>query len=62
MDWMKILGALGLVLMLVWLWPGLKHMIQNSPKGSHEDWRAFLLPVLGVIGFVVLLVLAVRAL
>lgn len=60
MDWMKISAALLLGLMLIVLWPRARHMLRESPKGSGEEWRSALFPLLLVVGFVVLLVLSVR--
>ena len=59
MDWMKLGSALVLGLMLVVLFPRAKQMLIQSPKGSGDDWRAFLIPVALVAGFVVLLIMMV---
>ena len=55
-------GAVAAVLgfMVIRLWPAASHMFKHGPKGSGEDWRAVLLPIAAVIGFVVLLILMVR--
>ncbi|MBF0469762.1 MAG: hypothetical protein HQL48_00145 [Gammaproteobacteria bacterium] len=53
--WMKIGSALLLVMMLVYLWPRAKLMMKESPKGSMEDWKSAVLALVGVIGFVILL-------
>lgn len=60
MDWIKIAWALLLGIMIVWLLPRAKDMLKNSPKATSDDWRAFIVPLLLVVGFVVLLVLSVR--
>lgn len=59
MDWMKIGWALALVAMLVFLLPRAKHMLKNSPKAGAGDWNAVLLPLALVVGFIVLLIMAV---
>jgi len=59
MDWMKIGSALLLLMMLVFLWPRAKQMMQESPKGGSGDWKAAIIPLLAVIGFVILLVMMV---
>ena len=59
MDWMKIGSALLLLMMLLFLWPRAKQMIEESPKGSSNDWKAAIIPLLAVIGFVILLVMMV---
>ena len=56
MDWLKISSAIFLVLLLVFLLPRAKHMLSNSPKAESGDWQAVLLPLAGVVGFIVLLV------
>jgi len=60
MNWMKILSAVFLILLLVYLWPSAKHMLYNSPKGTSDDWKGFIIPILLVVLFVILLVMAVR--
>ncbi len=59
MDWMKIGSALVLVAMLVFLLPRAKHMLKNSPKPGAGDWQSVLLPLALVVGFVILLMMAV---
>ncbi len=56
---MKIGWALALAGMLVFLLPRARHMLKNSPKADKGDWMALLLPLILVVGFVVLLILAV---
>ncbi len=58
--WSKILVAIFLVIMIVKLWPAANHMLKHGPKGSADDWRAAILPILAVVGFVVFLILSVR--
>lgn len=60
MDWMQILAAVAGVMMLFVLWPAYKHWSANSPKAEAGDWQAALLPLAGVVGLVILLILAVR--
>lgn len=60
MDWMKIAWAVLLGIMIIWLLPRAKEMLSNSPKATGDDWRAFIMPLVLVVGFVVLLVLSVR--
>lgn len=56
MDWMKILSAVALGLMLIALIPRAKDAVSATPKGSAGDWQAAVLPVLAVVVFVVFLV------
>jgi len=57
---MKITSALVLFAMLVYLFPRARAMIKHSPKGSSDDWRGVLIPLLGVILFVLFLISMVR--
>ncbi len=59
-TWMKILAGAAMVMMLFALWPAYKHWSTNGPKAQEGDWRAAILPLLAVVGFVILLVLMVR--
>lgn len=59
MDWMKIASALAIIAMLVFLLPRARHMLKNSPKAGAGDWNAVLLPLALVVGFVILLIMAV---
>ncbi|MBA1443380.1 MAG: hypothetical protein JMN27_09785 [gamma proteobacterium endosymbiont of Lamellibrachia anaximandri] len=60
MDWMKILAAAGVVMMLFFMWPAYKHWSQNGPKAEKGDWQAVVLPLAAIVGFVVLLIMMVR--
>ena len=60
MDWMKIFSAIILGGMVIYLWPRAKHMLKHSPKASGDDWKSFLLPMAGVVLFVVFLVVMTR--
>ncbi|MES9900127.1 MAG: hypothetical protein ABW148_14065 [Sedimenticola sp.] len=59
MDWMKIGAALLLVMFIVMLWPRAKEMLTNSPKAEKGQWQAAILPVLGVIAFVIFLMMTI---
>lgn len=58
--WMKIALAVVLGIMVIRLWPAAMHMLKHGPEGTNEDWRAALLPIAAVVGFVILLILMVR--
>ena len=60
MDWMKIASALILVAMLAYLFPRARAMMRHSPKASGDDWRSVLIPLIGVILFVLFLISMVR--
>lgn len=57
--WMKVGSALLLGMMLVMIWPRAKTMIKDSPKGTAQEWKSALFPLLLVAGFIILLILAV---
>jgi hypothetical protein len=60
MDWYKILTALFLIALLVFIFPRAKHMMKHSPKGTASDWKSFLIPIVFVVLFVIFLVMSVR--
>lgn len=60
MDWLKIGSAALMIAMLVFIFPRMRQAMKNSPKGTAEDWKGFILPLAAVIGFVVLLIMMVR--
>ncbi|MFO7604170.1 MAG: hypothetical protein R6X06_10200 [Gammaproteobacteria bacterium] len=60
MGWEKIGTAVLLVAMLIFIFPRMRHALKHSPKGSASDWKGFLLPLAGVILFVVFLIMMVR--
>lgn len=58
---MKIATAALLGFMVWRLWPVANHWLKHGPRGTSEDWRSALLPIVLVIGFVLLLIMMVRA-
>jgi hypothetical protein len=60
MDWLKILSAIFLILMLVFLLPRAKDMLKNSPKAEKGDWNSALIPIVGVVGFIIVLIWLVQ--
>ncbi|MCU7931392.1 MAG: hypothetical protein KZQ90_11375 [Candidatus Thiodiazotropha sp. (ex Codakia rugifera)] len=59
MDWSKIIWAVLLGAMILFLWPRAKHMLKNSPRAEQGDWQSVLLPIAFVVGFVILLIMMV---
>jgi hypothetical protein len=59
MDWTKIIWAVLLGAMILFLWPRAKHMLKHSPKAEAGDWQAVLVPIAFVVGFVILLIMMV---
>ena len=60
MDWMKIGSALLLIMMIIYIFPRAKHMMNNSPRAEAGDWQGAIFPLLAVVLFVVLLVKMVQ--
>ncbi len=58
--WSKILVAIFLIIMIVKLWPAANHLLKHGPKGTSDDWKAAILPIIVVIGFVIFLIFMVR--
>jgi hypothetical protein len=59
-DWMKILQAGALILMIVVIYPAFKWWTRNGPKAQEGDWNAAMLPLVGVVAFIILLIMLVR--
>jgi hypothetical protein len=59
MDWTQIGSALFLVAMLVFIFPRMRHAVKNSPKGSADDIKGVIIPILVVVLFVILLIMMV---
>lgn len=60
MDWLKIGSAALMIGMLVFIYPRMREAIKHSPKGTAKDWKGFIIPLIGVIAFVVLLMMSMR--
>ena len=61
MDWTQIAWALVLIMFAVYMFPRARHWMKHGPKGDSSDWRAAIIPIAMVIGFVFLLILMVRS-
>lgn len=60
MDWIKIGSAALMIGMLIFVYPRMRDAMKNSPKGTVNDWKGFLIPLAAVIGFVILMIISVR--
>ena len=50
-----LLGAVALL--VIWKFgPGVKHAVENAPRGTGRDWLGLLLPIGAVVLFVLFLV------
>ena len=56
MDWLKIVSGIALVAMFFYLLPRAKEMVKNSPKGSMQDWMGYIIPMAGIVLFIILLI------
>jgi hypothetical protein len=59
-TWMKVIYALGLGAMVVFMYPRAKAMIKHGPKAKSGDWRGVIIPLLLVILFIIFLIQSVR--
>lgn len=55
-SWEAILLGIVAVVFVIWMFPGVKQRMQNSPKGSAEDWKGLIVPLLLVVVFVMFLI------
>ncbi len=55
-TWEKIVIAVLVLLVLLWLRPGFKTIFERSREAEHKDWKGFLFPIVLVLLFVVLLI------
>lgn len=55
-DWMKIISAIALGLMIMYLLPRAKQMMKASEEVENKDWMGVLIPIAGVVLFIVFLV------
>jgi hypothetical protein len=56
MDWTKILTAVFLVAMMIYIFPRMRQAMQHAPKGESKDWMTFLGLIVIVALFVFLLI------
>jgi len=46
--------------MIVVIYPAFKWWTKNGPKAQEGDWNAAMLPLVGVVAFIILLIMLVR--
>jgi len=61
MNWVSIGSAALMIAMLIFIFPRMRQAMKESPKGSSEDWKSFMIPLVAVIAFVVFLIMMVRS-
>jgi len=59
-NWMKILSAVALGAMIIYLIPRAKAIMEASAQAENKDWKGVLIPLAGVVLFVIFLVAMVR--
>ncbi len=55
-TWEKVLAGILVLLVLLWMRPGLKAALERGRKAENRDWRGVLLPLAFVLLFVLLLI------
>lgn len=60
MDWMKWITAALLLMMIIYIFPRAKYMLQNSPKGKSHEWAGFAMIIGVVVLFIIFLIMSVR--
>lgn len=58
--WEQLLIGVVVLLVLLWLRPGIKGALKRSREATERDWSGALIPVAVVVLFVLLLVAMVR--
>ena len=61
MNWVSIGSAALMIAMLIFIFPRMRQAMKESPKGSSEDWKSFMIPLVAVIAFVAFLIMMVRS-
>ncbi len=55
MDWLKIGSAVGIIVMMVLIFPRLRSAMKESNEAKNKDWMSVVIPIALVALFVVLL-------
>ena len=58
--WEAILAGVLALAVLFFFGPGAKRAVEKAPKADAGDWKAAIMPILLVVGFVVLMILMIR--
>ena len=54
-TWEKVVIGIILVVLIFWLLPGTRQMIEKS-KGAPKDWKGLLIPIVAVVLFIMFLI------
>jgi len=55
MSWLEIGAAAGVILMMVLIFPRLRHSMKESSEAKNKDWMGVVIPIALVALFVILL-------
>ncbi len=58
--WVQILTGLAILAMLFFFGPSAYRAAKESPKGTAQDWLGLLIPIGGVVLFIILLIAFAR--
>lgn len=58
--WIQILSGLAILAILFFFGPSAYRAAKESPKGTAKDWLGLLVPIGGVVLFIVLLIALTR--
>jgi hypothetical protein len=57
--WEQVLLGIGLLLVVLWFWPGVRAAMEKSREAQNPDWQAALIPLMLVALFCMLLIVLV---
>jgi hypothetical protein len=57
-TWEKILLGVLVLVVILWFFPGVKTMMQQS-REAPKDWPAVIIPIVAVVAFVIFLIAVV---
>ena len=55
-TWESVTLGIVAIVFVIWMFPGVKERMLNSPKGSSSDWKALLVPLILVALFILFLI------
>jgi uncharacterized membrane protein YedE/YeeE len=58
--WQMLIAGVVVVIVLLWMRPGMKAAFEQSRQAKQKDWAGVLLPLAAVILFVILLISVVH--
>jgi hypothetical protein len=55
-NWEAVTLGIVAIVFVIWMFPGVKERMLNSPKGTANDWKALFFPLVLVVLFVLFLI------